>query len=82
MRRGYHYYSYLGGYMLGVTKHIYDHDIRNVISMWNTQLQSIQELLPKNYTENDIVSMLKYFYPHEWSSVAIKYWYYKKRIDI
>ena len=65
--------------MSGVTKHIYEHEIRDIISMWNTQLKSIQRLLPKDYTENDIVSLLKHFYPHEWYSVEVKYWYYHKK---
>lgn len=65
--------------MSGVTKHIYEHEISDIISMWNNQLQSIQGLLPKDYTENDIVTMLKHFYPHEWYSVEIKYWYYHKK---
>lgn len=62
--------------MSGVTKHIYDHEIRDIISMWNMQLKSIQELLPKGYKNEDIVEMLKHFYPHEWYSVEVKYWYY------
>lgn len=65
--------------MSGVTKHIYEHEIRDIISMWNIQLKSIQGLLPKDYTVNDVVDMLKYFYPHEWDSVEIKYWYYNKK---
>ena len=65
--------------MSGVTKHIYEHEIRDIISMWNMQLNSIQELLPKDYVDNDVIDMLKYFYPHEWHSVEIKYWYYCKK---
>ena len=65
--------------MPGVTKHIYEHEIRDIISMWNIQLKSIQELLPKDYVDNDVINMLKYFYPHEWHSVEIKYWYYCKK---
>lgn len=30
----------------GVTKHIYEHEIMDIISMWNTQLKSIQDILP------------------------------------
>ena len=65
--------------MSGVTKHIYEHEIRDIISMWNIQLKFIQGLLPKDYMDNDVVDMLKYFYPHEWHSVEIKYWYYNKK---
>ena len=65
--------------MSGVTLHIYQHEIKDIISMWNLQLKSIQGLLPKDYTENDIVGLLKLFYPHEWYSVEIKYWYYTKK---
>lgn len=63
--------------MPGVTKHIYEHEIRDILSMWNTQLKSIQNTLPMNYTHEDIVSLLKYFYPHEWNSVEIKHSYYQ-----
>ncbi len=65
--------------MPGVTKHIYEHEIRDIISMWNTQLKSIQGLLPKDYIDKDVVAMLKRFYPHEWYSVEMKYWYYRKK---
>lgn len=65
--------------MPGVTKHIYEHEIRDIISMWNTQLKSIQGLLPKDYIDKDVVAMLKRFYPHEWHSVEMKYWYYGKK---
>ncbi len=34
--------------MSGVTKHIYEHEIRDIISMWNIQLKFIQGLLPKD----------------------------------
>ena len=47
--------------MSGVTKHIYDHEIRDIISMWNMQLKSIQELLPKGYKNEDIVERLNIF---------------------
>lgn len=65
--------------MPGVTKHIYEHEISDIISMWNTQLKSIQGLLPKDYIDKDVVAMLKRFYPHEWYSVEMKYWYYRKK---
>lgn len=65
--------------MSGVTKHIYEHEIRDIISMWNKQLKSIQGVLPKDYSNGDVITTLKYFYPHEWNSVEIKYWYYNKK---
>ena len=52
--------------MSGVTKHIYEHEIRDIIMMWNTQLKSIQNILPKNYDSLDVVELLKQYYPHEW----------------
>ena len=65
--------------MSGVTKRIYEHEIRDIISMWNTQLKSIQDILPQNYDESDVINLLKYYYPHEWNSVEVKYWYYHKK---
>ncbi len=65
--------------MSGVTKHIFEHEIRDVISMWSKQLKEIKNILPQSYTEEDIIAMLKEFYPHEWNSVEIKYWYYEKK---
>ena len=65
--------------MSGVTKHIYEHEIRDIITMWNTQLKSIQNILPKNYDRLDVVELLKQYYPHEWFSVEVKYWYYNKK---
>lgn len=63
--------------MSGVTKHIFEHDIRDIMIMWNKELKEIQKLLPQHYKEEDIVNLLKHFYPHEWKSVEIKYEYYQ-----
>ena len=65
--------------MPGVTKHIFEHDIRDIILMWNEQLKTIQNVLPQYYADGDIVSILKRFYPHEWKSVEMKYWYYQQK---
>lgn len=65
--------------MPGVTKRIYEHEIRDIVSMWDNQLKSIQTLLPKNYGHSDIIELLKKFYPHDWRSVEIKYLYYQRK---
>lgn len=65
--------------MPGVTKHIFDHEIRDIISMWNCQIKTIKPLLPKEYTSAEIIELLKKFYPHEWHSVEIKYAYYQNK---
>lgn len=62
--------------MSGVTKHIYEHEIIDIKSMWIRELKKIQEILPKNYDKNDIINLLKEFYPYEWKSVEFKYNYY------
>ena len=62
--------------MPGVTKHIFCHDIRDILSMWNSQIKTIKLLLPREYSIKNIISLLKEFYPHEWNSVEIKYIYY------
>lgn len=63
--------------MPGVTKHIYDHDIRDILTMWNRQLKEISLILPQEYTKKDIISLMKKYYPHEWMSVVYKYNYYE-----
>lgn len=65
--------------MPGVTKHIFDHAIRDIISMWNRELQTIKPLLPQVYTEADIINLLRQYYPHEWASVESKYIYYSTK---
>lgn len=61
----------------GVTKHIYDHEIRDILEMWNKQLKEISLILPQEYTEKDIISLMRKYYPHEWMSVIYKYNYYE-----
>lgn len=62
--------------MAGVTKHIYEHDLRDIRSMWTKELKEIKNILPKYYNDSDIIELLKKFYPHEWNSVEFKYSYY------
>lgn len=61
----------------GVTKHIYDHEIRDILEMWNKQLKEISMILPQEYTEKDIISLMRKYYSHEWMSVIYKYNYYE-----
>lgn len=65
--------------MSGVTKHIFEQDIRAIVSMWSQQIKNIQNILPQFYTDKDIIDCLKFFYPHEWESVEIKYRYYQQK---
>ena len=67
--------------MSGVTKHIFEHDIQDILSMWNVQLKTIIPLLKKEYDENQIIFLLKKFYPYEWKSVEEKYKYYQIKDD-
>lgn len=62
--------------MSGVTKRIYDGYIRDIHSMWDEQLKDIATILPQKYSENDIVVLLKQYYPYEWKSVEYKQQYY------
>lgn len=59
--------------MPGVTKHIFNHEICDILSMFNCEIKTIEPLLPKEYSSGDIIALLKEFYPHEWHSVEIKY---------
>lgn len=44
--------------------------------MWNKQLKKIESVLPRAYNEDDIIKLLKNYYPHEWKSVEYKKQYY------
>ena len=35
--------------MSGVTKHIFEHDIRDIISMWNNQIKTIMNVTEKEF---------------------------------
>lgn len=65
--------------MPGVTKRISDHEIRDIISMWSQQIKTIQPILPCEYGKEEVIALLKEFYPHEWQSVEFKHLYYKKK---
>ena len=65
--------------MPGVTKHIFNHEISDILLMFNCELKMIEPLLPKEYSIDDIIELLKKFYPHEWHSVEIKYVYYQNK---
>ena len=65
--------------MPGVTKHIFEHEIRDIIDMWSKQIKTLQPVLPQEYTENDVIELLKKYYPHEWKAVEDKYSYYKTK---
>lgn len=65
--------------MAGVTKHIFEHDIRDILCMLDTQLKCISKVLPKEYSHEDILDSLKLYYPHEWFSVEMKYLYYTQK---
>ena len=66
--------------MSGVTKHIFEHELDDILSMWNTEIKSVTPLLPRKYTKADIIALLKYYYPHEWQSVeSTKDKYLKRR---
>ena len=60
--------------MSGVTKHIFNQEVRDILSMWDCEIKTIEPLLPKEYSSGDIITLLKEFYPHEWHSVEIKYY--------
>lgn len=62
--------------MSGVTKHIFEHELDDILLMWNAEIKSVTSLLPRKYTKVDIIALLKYYYPHEWQSVESKYIYY------
>lgn len=44
--------------MPGVTKRIFEHDVRDIISMWNDEIKTLMPLLPQEYTKKDIINLL------------------------
>lgn len=44
--------------MSGVTKHIYEHELRNIVSMWSGELKSVRDILPQYYIDKDIINAL------------------------
>ena len=62
--------------MSGVTKRIYERDIIEICKMWDQQLKTIERIFPQYYSKDDLIALLKHFYPHEWNSVQFKYEYY------
>lgn len=65
--------------MSGVTRHIFEHELGEILSMWNVEIKSVCPLLPRKYTKADIIALLKCYYPHEWQSVESKYIYYSTK---
>lgn len=45
--------------MPGVTKHIFNHEISDILLMFNCELKMIEPLLPKEYSIDDIIELLK-----------------------
>lgn len=58
--------------MSGIIKHIFEHELDDILLMWNAEIKSVTPLLPRKYTKVDIIALLKYYYPHEWQSVESK----------
>lgn len=65
--------------MSGVTKHIYESDIADINKMWNSQIKSIKNALPQDYSEEDVLNIVKKYYPYEWKGVDYKKIYYDKK---
>lgn len=47
--------------------------------MWSQQIKTILPIFPYEYGKEEIIALLKEFYPHEWQSVEYKHLYYKKK---
>lgn len=65
--------------MSGVTKHIYDAEICDILSMWSAELKTIRAILPQYYQKQDIIASVREYYPHEWNGVRAKYDYYTQK---
>lgn len=62
--------------MPGVTKRIYIQDLNGIDVMWTKCIDEIKGALPFNYTKEDVVFLLKKYFPHEFDSVIYKKKYY------
>ncbi|MCM1235702.1 MAG: hypothetical protein NC489_36875 [Ruminococcus flavefaciens] len=64
--------------MSGYTKHAYENDIRQMSKEFSGYIKSISRILPKEYNKNDILSLLKQYYPYEWRILLEKYDAYQR----
>lgn len=65
--------------MPGVTKRIYEHDLRDIQDMMSDIINNIKDILPPNYNMQDIIYWIKMYYPHEWESITYKKQYYDSK---
>ena len=47
--------------MSGVTKHIFNQEVRDILSMWDCEIKTIEPLLPKEYSSGDINANMPHF---------------------
>ena len=50
--------------MSGVTKHIFNQEVRDILSMWDCEIKTIEPLLPKEYSSGDIIRSFCNTTPH------------------
>lgn len=59
--------------MSGYTKHMYDKDMHEINKTYSQYIKNIIPLLPKEYEFEDILNLIKAYYPFEWQILNEKY---------
>lgn len=65
--------------MSGYTKHIYDKDLQETRKQLSKYVEDVTPLLSEEYTFDEILDLVKEYYPFEWRILEEKYQYYCKK---
>lgn len=65
--------------MSGYTKHIYDKDLQETRKQLSKYVEDVTPLLSEEYTFDEILDLVKEYYPFEWRILEEKYQYYVSR---
>lgn len=65
--------------MSGYTKHIYDKDLQETRKQLSKYVEDVTPLLSEKYTFDEILDLVKEYYPFEWRILEEKYQYYCKK---
>lgn len=65
--------------MSGYTKHMYEKDLQETRKQLEEYVDNIIPLLSVEYDFDEILNLVKEYYPYEWRILEEKYQYYCKK---